>query len=148
MFAKKAYERDKHLLWVITHKSICGRNSEQSSDSEKEIFFPLIHKPRFFFFNLKTSYSILHSFSYWSFKGHLRKSICHNTCKYFEKTQKYFQIRASQMAYSKESACNAGDTGSIPRLGRSSGEGNGNPFQYSCLGNPMDRAACGLQSMW
>ena len=38
-------------------------------------------------------------------------------------------------------ACNAGDQGSIPGLGRSSGEGNGNPFQYSCLENPMDRGA-------
>ena len=39
----------------------------------------------------------------------------------------------------KESACSARDLGSIPRLGRSSGEGNGNPFQYSYLENPMDR---------
>ena len=41
----------------------------------------------------------------------------------------------------KESACNAGDPGSIPGLGRSSGEGNVNPFQYSCLENYMDRGA-------
>ena len=41
----------------------------------------------------------------------------------------------------KESACNAGDLGSIPELGRSPGEGKGNPLQYSCLGNPMDREA-------
>ena len=41
----------------------------------------------------------------------------------------------------KESACNAGDPGSIPGLGRSSGEGNGNPLQYSCLENSMDRGA-------
>ena len=41
----------------------------------------------------------------------------------------------------KESACNAGDPGSIPGLGRSSGEGNGNPLQYSCLENPMDGGA-------
>ena len=34
---------------------------------------------------------------------------------------------------------NAGDVSSIPRLGRSPGEGNGNPLQYSCLGNSMDR---------
>ena len=34
-----------------------------------------------------------------------------------------------------------GDLGSIPGLGRSSGEGNGNPLQYSCLENPMDRGA-------
>ena len=39
----------------------------------------------------------------------------------------------------KKSACNAGDQGSIPKLVRSSGEGNSNPLQYSCLENPMDR---------
>ena len=44
---------------------------------------------------------------------------------------------------SKESACNAGDLSSIPWLGRSPGEGNGNPLQYSCLENPMDRGAWG-----
>ena len=42
---------------------------------------------------------------------------------------------------SKESTCNAGDMGLISGLGRSPGEGNGNPLQYSCLGNPMDRGA-------
>jgi len=36
---------------------------------------------------------------------------------------------------------NAGEAGSIPGLRRSPGEGNGNPLQYSCLGNPMDRGA-------
>ena len=41
----------------------------------------------------------------------------------------------------KESARNAGDLGSITRSGRSPGEGNGNPLQYSCLENPMDRGA-------
>ena len=41
----------------------------------------------------------------------------------------------------KASACNAGDLGSIPGLGRSPGEGNGNPLQYSCLKNPMDGGA-------
>ena len=41
----------------------------------------------------------------------------------------------------KASACNAGDPGSIPGLGRSPGEGNGNPLQYSYLENPMDRGA-------
>ena len=38
----------------------------------------------------------------------------------------------------KESACNAGDLCSIPGSGRSPGEGNGHPLQYSCLGNPVD----------
>ena len=41
----------------------------------------------------------------------------------------------------KESACNVEDPGSIPGLGRSPGEGNGNPLQYSCLENPTDRGA-------
>ena len=44
-------------------------------------------------------------------------------------------------SHSKESACNAGDPGLIPGLGRSHGEGNGNPLPYSCLENPMDRRA-------
>ena len=41
----------------------------------------------------------------------------------------------------KNPPTNAGDTGSIPELGRSPGEGNGNLLQYSCLGNSMDRGA-------
>ena len=41
----------------------------------------------------------------------------------------------------KNPSANAGDLGSIPGSGRSPGEGNGNPLQYSCLGNPMDRGA-------
>ena len=41
----------------------------------------------------------------------------------------------------KESACNAGDLGSIPGLGRSPGGGHGNSLQCSCLENPMDRGA-------
>ena len=41
----------------------------------------------------------------------------------------------------KASACNVGDLGSIPGSGRSPGEGNGNPLQYSCLANPVDRGA-------
>ena len=41
----------------------------------------------------------------------------------------------------EESACQAEDVGSVPELGRSPGEGNSNPLQYSCLGNPMDRGA-------
>ena len=41
----------------------------------------------------------------------------------------------------KEYACNAGDSGSIPGLGRYPGEGKGNPLQYSCLKNSVDRGA-------
>ena len=53
----------------------------------------------------------------------------------------------------RASACNAGVSGSIPGSGRSSGEGSGNPLQYSCLKNPMDRRAwwgtvCGVPKHW
>ena len=47
----------------------------------------------------------------------------------------------------KESACNAGDLGSIPGSGRSPWRRKWQPLQYSCLRNPMDRGACGLQSI-
>ena len=46
----------------------------------------------------------------------------------------------------KETACNAEDLGLIPGSGRSPAEGNGNPLQYSCLGNPMDREAWWVRS--
>ena len=49
---------------------------------------------------------------------------------------------------SKESACNTGDLGSIPRLGRSPGEGNGNPLQYSCLENPHGQRSLAGCSPW
>ena len=48
----------------------------------------------------------------------------------------------------KETACNGGDPGSIPGLGRSPGERNGNPLQYSCLENLMDRSSLAGHSPW
>ena len=45
------------------------------------------------------------------------------------------------VAQTVKSACNSGDLGLIPGSGRSPGEGNGNPLQYPCLENPMDRVA-------
>ena len=50
-------------------------------------------------------------------------------------------FRETSGSVGKESACNAGDLGSIPGSGRSPGEGNGNPLQYSYLENSMDRGA-------
>ena len=52
-----------------------------------------------------------------------------------------YLIGLSCSSSGKEFACDAGDQGSVPWLGRSSGEGNGNPLQYSCLENSMDREA-------
>ena len=57
---------------------------------------------------------------------------------------KYISIKARGFpgdSDGEESACNAGDLGSIPGLKRSPGEGNGNPLQYACLENAMDRGA-------
>ena len=51
----------------------------------------------------------------------------------------FFIYRASLAHMVKKSTCNAGDPGSIPGSGRSPGEGNGYPLQYSCLENPLDR---------
>ena len=48
----------------------------------------------------------------------------------------------------KESSCNAGDPGLTPGMGRSPGEGNSNPLQYSCLEKPMDRGAWRAYSPW
>ena len=54
---------------------------------------------------------------------------------------KPFRIGLLCSSVGKESACSAGDPGSIPGSGRSPGEGNDNPLQYSCLENPMDGGA-------
>ena len=67
----------------------------------------------------------------------------------FSKSFYYHRLKQIQWTISgfpcssvgKESACNAGDLGSIPGSGRSAGEGNGNPLQYSWLENPRDRGA-------
>ena len=48
----------------------------------------------------------------------------------------------------KNPPANAGDTGSIPALGRSPGEGNSNPLQYSCLKNSMDKRSLAGYSPW
>ena len=53
----------------------------------------------------------------------------------------YVYINIPHSSDDRATACNVGDPGSVPGLGRPPGEGNGNPLQYSCLGNPMDRGA-------
>ena len=60
---------------------------------------------------------------------------------YFISLVIFSMIQKFSNSVDKESSCNAGDPGSIPGWGRSPGEGNGNPLQYYCLENPMDRGA-------
>ena len=61
---------------------------------------------------------------------------------YFRVRLPAFLVGLSGGSDGKESACNSGDTGLIPGSGRFSGEGNGNPLQYSCLESSIDRGAC------
>ena len=59
----------------------------------------------------------------------------------FASMKKFLSIYFPGGSAGKESTCNGGDLGSIPGLGRFSGERNGNPLQYSCMENPRDRGA-------
>ena len=63
---------------------------------------------------------------------------------FFDLIKSYFMGWLPWWLSGKESACNAGDVGLIPGLETSPGEGNGNPLQYSCLENPMDRGVHGV----
>ena len=68
-----------------------------------------------------------------------KKNTCVCVCS--SKYKRCCEIKCNCGSDSKESACDAGDVGSIPGSGRSPGGGNGNPLQYFCLENPMDRGA-------
>ena len=70
---------------------------------------------------------------------HVNKTIWYQTCK--------LSTGLPCDSDGRESACNTGDLVLIPASGRSPGEGNGNPLQYSCLQDSMDKRAGGLQSM-
>ena len=74
-----------------------------------------------------------------AFSGLLNFHFLHLSCFFLVMWPLSFFLQISLVAQSVKYACNAGDPGSIP--GRSPGEGNGNPLQYSCLENPMDRGA-------
>ena len=62
--------------------------------------------------------------------------------------QRYCRRRFPGSSDGKESGCNAGDLGSIPGLGRSLGEGKGNPLQYTCLENPHGQRSPVDYSLW
>ena len=76
-----------------------------------------------------------------SISGYEITEVKGRTLKYYQIVSKETTCNAEDRLQCRTLSCNAGDPGSIPRLGRTPGEGNGNPLQYSCLGNPMDRGA-------
>ena len=69
----------------------------------------------------------------------LEEGVCYDQCVLLATLLAFALLHGGSEV--KASACNAGDLGLIPRSGRSPGEGNGNPLQYSCLENPMDGGA-------
>ena len=90
----------------------------------------------------KVNYNYLHVTLYTIGTARIEKKILRNHCIYdtdfFSGLQSKISLCGSD---GKASAYNVGDLGSIPGLGRSPGEGKGNPFQYSCWENPMDEGA-------
>ena len=71
----------------------------------------------------------------------LEKCLFRSSARFLIEFFVYIYMGFHHSSVSKESACSAGDPGSIPGLGRSPGKGNGNPLQSSCLENCMDRGA-------
>ena len=70
-----------------------------------------------------------------------KKNLLYAIIKFILRFQNIIKLYYIYSSVSKDSACNAGDLGSIPGLGRSPREGNGNPLQCYCPENPMDRGA-------
>ena len=87
----------------------------------------------------------------WDFPGKNTEVGCHFLLKGMFLTQKLNPSLLHWLPWwlsGKESACQSGDSDSIPGLGRSPGEGNGNPFQYSCLENPHEQRSLVGYSPW
>ena len=76
-----------------------------------------------------------------------QKSLINITKDTFISLNEFAAIPGVYSSVGKESACNAGDPGSIPGLGRSPGDGNCNPLQYCCLESGVQREAGRLHSM-
>ena len=70
---------------------------------------------------------------------HMCVCVCAFFFRFFSIIGYYKTLNIVSWLSSKESACQTGDVGLIPGSERSPGEGTGNPLQYSCLGNPMER---------
>ena len=89
----------------------------------------------------ETIISSFHSFLFYSALQKLFPLLCLPAHCFVLLLQIFCYWFLPDSSVSKQSACNAGDPGSIPGSGRFPGEGNGNPLQYSCLENPMDKGA-------
>ena len=130
------------------------KESEKNSLFWKEILYPIIYERSVFSnilkyvtFKIKECSSLLCPISY-----SIQKDIDvpalknHNEYLNFILHLSIYSVGFPCGSEGEDSACNAGDLSLIPGSGRSSGEANGSPLQYSCLENPMDEEPGGLQS--
>ena len=122
------------LLHLLVFLNICQYSSPKcSSRSSTSLFL--------FFLQEIKQFSILWSIIFY-FPRFLPPSVVHPFSSGSAITLKCLgSLSSPGGSDGKASVYNAGDLGSIPVLGRSAGEGNGNPLQYFCLENPMDRGA-------
>jgi len=134
------------LLWILWHKHkptfimwfpplpdcLNGCTVEKSVSYIKELRFRIREKDDLNRLSRKiiSTHLLLPYFIYFSY-------LCIISC--FRLQSNHYSFPCSSVG--KESACSAGDLGLIPGLGRPPGEGNGNPLQYPCLQNLMDRGA-------
>ena len=84
---------------------------------------------------------ILELWTSWAPRAESRQEDCSLMILHFALIVYFLQKGLPRWLRNKESACNAGDSSSIPGLGRSPGEANSNPLQYTCLENPVDGGA-------
>ena len=119
------------LLFFFNHNGNASQSSRKYGAVKKPLalkqtcpLIPTVNQSKMLFLVLctlgKNTFSLITSHFYWTMTSTPRLPLCLSD---------------------KESTCDAGDVGSIPRSGRPSGKGNSNPLQYSCLENPVDRGA-------
>ena len=128
-FIRAACERSSPYIQRKEHSYLQG-----TKDTKKNLVKQTM--PSLPQFTRLTSYSLLY---HMSFKYLQLITPSMKTLKFNHFFSLYFNFPGGSNG--KVSDYNAGDLGSIPGWGRSPGEGNGNPLQYSCLENPMDRGA-------
>ena len=120
-----------HLFAKVCHCIVISRSFVSASSFRLRVRFSIQHHCS----------SVHGCFSFKCFKVMLLGTKCVFRVFTLSRALEWVSLVAQLIKKKKKSACNAGDPGSILGLGRFPGEENGNPFQYSCWENPMDRGA-------
>ena len=132
-----------HRLWSAT-RLLCpwnfpGKNTEVGNHFLLQVIFPTQTgiEPMSVSCVSCIARQILYHWATWESPSWATHSFFFNFLNWY--AHKIHTLGLPRWLSGKESACQAGDAGSTPGSGTSPGEGNGNPLQYSCLGNPMNR---------